>query len=331
MSPELEKNLVTVCAAIEKKYGKGSVMKLTDQAVMQPEDIIPSGSIELDTALGIGGYKKGRIIEMYGPEGCGKTTLALHAIAQAQSQGDRCALIDAEHSLNINYAKTIGVDFDDLTFSQPDYGEQALDIADMLVRSGALSLIVIDSVAALIPKAELDGDIGDQHVGRQARLMSQAMRKLAGVANSNNCAIFFINQTRMKIGVMFGSPITTSGGNALKFYASQRLDMTKGKLIKDSNDNIIGSYPRVKVVKNKLAPPYKNAEFELRFGVGIDKYADLLEAAVTDAVINKSGAWYSYKDSKIGQGKTNVVDFLKDNPEIEKEIREQVTEGRGLV
>lgn len=329
MSPSMSKALELVLGSVEKKYGKGAVMQLTDEPVIDPEAIVSSGSICLDSALGIGGYKKGRIVEIYGPESSGKTTLCLHAVANAQRQGKKCAYIDAEHSLDTTYAKNLGVDTGELLLSQPDYGEQALDITDMLAKSGEVGVIVIDSVAALVPQKELEGDMGDSHVGLQARMMSQAMRKLAGTVNQTGCIIIFVNQIRMKIGVMFGSPETTTGGNALKFYASQRLDIRRIGAIKQG-DKVIGNRTKVKVVKNKLAPPFREAEFDIRYGIGIDQLAEILDLAVEDDVINKSGAWYSYEDQRIGQGRENAISFLKDNEEIRNKVKTQILEYRGL-
>lgn len=329
MSPNMEKALDLVTSTIEKKYGKGILMKLTDKVAVDLENIISSGSIALDSALGIGGYRKGRIIEIYGPESSGKTTLTLHAVAEAQKQGITCAFIDAEHSLDPQYAQRLGVDLEKLLVSQPDYGEQALEVADMLAKSGEVGFIVIDSVAALVPKAELEGEMGDAHVGLQARMMSQAMRKLAGTVNKTNCIVFFINQIRMKIGVFFGNPETVSGGGALKFYASQRLDIRRIGAVKQG-DNIIGNKTRVKVVKNKLAPPFKEAEFEIRYGVGIDKLAEILDLGVEDQVINKSGSWYDYQGERLGQGKENSIAFLKENKELRQKIEDEILELRGL-
>jgi recombination protein RecA len=329
MSPETKNALADVCGLIEKKYGKGSILKLTDEAIINKDVTISSGSISLDVALGVGGYRRGRIIEIYGNESSGKTTLSLHAIAEAQRLGLAPCFIDAEHSLDPQYAQQIDVDLSKLLIAQPDYGEQALDIVDMLVRSGEIGIIVVDSVAALIPKAELEGEMGDTHVGRQARMMSQAMRKLAGICNMMNCTVIFINQTRMKIGVMFGSPITTTGGNALKFYASQRLNVSRIGDVKDK-DNVTGNKTRVKIVKNKLAPPKKIAEFDISFGIGIDKIGEILDLGSQDGIIEKSGAWYSYKNNKVGQGRLNAIQFLKEMPDMTTEIRQELLENRGL-
>jgi len=329
MSPGMKNALALVCSGIEKKYGQGAVMKLTDKPDIDKSMVIPSGSIALDTALGIGGYRRGRIIEVYGPESSGKTTLALHAIAEAQKLDEGTTFIDAEHSLDPDYAEMIGVDIDKMLIAQPDYGEQALDITDMLVRSGAMGLIVIDSVAALVPKKELEGEIGDYHVGAQARMMSQAMRKLTGVCSQTGCSIMFINQIRMKIGVMFGSPETTSGGNALKFYASQRLDIRRIGDLKD-RENLVGNKTKVKVVKNKTAPPKKIAEFDIVWGEGIDSTGEVLDLGVSDNIVNKSGAWYDYKGTRIGQGRSNAIEFLNEHKDIREEISTALLEYRGL-
>ena len=296
---------------IEKQFGKGSVMRLGDK-VDEKIEVISSGSISLDIALGVGGYPKGRIIEIFGPESSGKTTFALHAIAEAQKEGGLAAFIDAEHALDPRYAHALGVDIDNLIVSQPDTGEQALEIAEHLIRSGAISILVVDSVAALVPKVEIDGDMGDSHIGIQARLMSQAMRKLAGVINKTNCIAIFINQIREKVGVMFGSPETTSGGRALKFYASVRLDIRRVEQIKNGTD-VIGNLTRVRVVKNKVAPPFKVVDVDLIYGKGVSKEAEILDMAVNYEIINKSGSWFSYNDEKLGQGRENIKQFLKDN------------------
>jgi recombination protein RecA len=325
----MEKALDLVKGSVEKKFGKGILMKLTDEPVVDPNNIVPSGSINVDSALGIGGYRKGRIVEIYGPESSGKTTLCLHAVASAQMQDKICAFIDAEHSLDPTYAKHLGVDLDKLLVSQPDYGEQALELADMLAKSGEVGLIVIDSVAALVPQKELEGEMGDSHVGLQARMMSQAMRKLAGTVNQTGCIIIFVNQIRMKIGVMFGSPETTTGGGALKFYASQRLDIRRIGAIK-RGDKIIGNRTKVKVVKNKLAPPFREAEFDIRYGIGIDQIAEILDLAVEDDVVRKAGAWYSYKDDRIGQGRENAISYLKENDDLRNAIKNEVLDLRGL-
>ena len=307
---------------IEKQFGKGSVMKLGDFQAMNVE-AIPTGALSLDIALGIGGIPRGRIIEVYGPESSGKTTLALHMIAEAQKMGGEAAFIDAEHALDPVYAKHLGVDIDNLIVSQPDTGEQALEIAEALVRSGALDVIVIDSVAALVPKAEIDGDMGDSHIGLQARLMSQALRKLAGAINKSKCVIVFINQLREKVGVMFGNPETTAGGRALKYYASVRLDIRKVENIKQDGE-VVGNRARVKVVKNKVAPPFREAEFDIVYGKGISKEGNILDIAVNLDIIEKSGSWFSYNGERIGQGRENVKKYLIDNPEVAKEVEEKI-------
>ncbi|WP_250672839.1 recombinase RecA [Paraclostridium ghonii] len=312
------KALNSALSQIEKDFGKGSVMKLGEAKGMAI-DVIPTGSIGLDIAVGIGGLPKGRIVEIYGPESSGKTTVTLHAVAEAQKQGGIAAFIDAEHALDPIYAKALGVDVDNLIVSQPDTGEQALEIAEALIRSGAIDIIVVDSVAALVPKAEIEGDMGDSHVGLQARLMSQALRKLTGSIKKSNCVAIFINQLREKVGVMFGSPETTTGGRALKFYSSVRLDVRKIDTIKQG-DKVMGSRTRVKVVKNKVAPPFKQAEFDIMYGEGISKVGDLLDIAADIDVIKKSGAWYSYNETKLGQGRENVKKFLADNPDLTEEV-----------
>lgn len=309
-----EKALAAALGQIEKSYGKGSVMKLGQKQELNIESI-PTGSIGLDAALGIGGIPKGRIIEIFGPESSGKTTLTLHAIAEAQKQGGTCAFIDAEHALDPVYARKLGVNIDDLIISQPDTGEQALEIADTLVRSGAIDLLIVDSVAALVPKAEIDGDMGDSHMGLQARLMSQALRKLTASISRTNCVIIFINQIRMKIGVMFGSPETTTGGNALKFYASVRLDIRRIGSIKDK-DEVIGNQTRVKIVKNKVAPPFRTVEFDIMYGEGISRTGELIDLGVKHELVEKAGAWFSYNGTRIGQGRENAKQFMKNNPEI---------------
>ncbi len=307
---------------IEKQFGKGSVMKLGEFQAMNVE-AIPTGALSLDIALGIGGIPRGRIIEVYGPESSGKTTLALHMIAEAQKMGGEAAFVDAEHALDPVYAKHLGVDIDNLIVSQPDTGEQALEIAEALVRSGALDVIVIDSVAALVPKAEIDGDMGDSHIGLQARLMSQALRKLAGAINKSKCCIVFINQLREKVGVMFGNPETTAGGRALKYYASVRLDIRKIENIKQDGE-VVGNRARVKVVKNKVAPPFREAEFDIVYGKGISKEGNILDIAVNLDIIEKSGSWFSYNGDRIGQGRENVKKYLMDNKEIAKEVEEKI-------
>ena len=320
---ERQKALENVLGQIEKQFGKGSIMKLGDESAKLNLESIPTGSIDLDIALGIGGIPKGRIVEIYGPESSGKTTVTLHMIAEAQKRGGVAAFIDAEHALDPMYAEKIGVKINDLIVSQPDTGEQALEIVDALVRSGAVDIVVVDSVAALVPKAEISGDMGDSHVGLQARLMSQALRKLTGVINKSNCTVIFINQLRMKIGVMFGNPETTTGGNALKFYASVRLDVRKVDTIKKEND-VIGSRTRIKVVKNKVAPPFKQAEFDIMYGEGISREGSILDVAATAEIIKKSGSWYSYEGNKIGQGRENVKDYLIQNPEVCNEIEKAI-------
>ena len=308
---------------LDKAYGKGTVMKLSDSPV-QDVDAIPSGSLGLDLALGIGGYPRGRVVEIYGPESSGKTTLTLHAIAEAQKAGGIAAFIDAEHAFDRFYAEKLGIDLDNLIISQPDHGEQALEIADNLVRSGALDIIVIDSVAALTPKSEIEGEMGDSKMGLQARLMSQALRKLTGSINKTNCTMIFINQLREKIGVMFGNPETTTGGNALKFYASVRLDIRRSTQIKESDGNVAGNKTRVKVVKNKVAPPFKTAEFDIMYGEGVSKVGEILDLAVELDIIKKSGSWFSYDDTKLGQGRDAVKSLIKDNPELMDELEAKV-------
>ena len=319
---EKRKALEAALGQIEKQFGKGSIMKLGEYKEMNIE-AIPTGALSLDIALGIGGIPRGRIIEVYGPESSGKTTLALHAIAETQKMGGEAAFIDAEHALDPVYAKHLGVDIDNLIVSQPDTGEQALEIVEALTRSGAVDIIVVDSVAALVPKAEIDGDMGDAHVGLQARLMSQALRKLAGVVNKSKTVILFINQLREKVGVMFGNPETTTGGRALKFYASVRLDIRKIENIKQDGE-VIGNRARVKVVKNKVAPPFREAEFDIIYGKGISKVGNILDIAVNLDIVNKAGAWFSYNGEKIGQGRENAKAYLEENPEIMKEIEDKV-------
>lgn len=317
-----EQALEEALKKIEKEFGKGSIMRLGDE-VDRKIEVIPSGSIALDKALGVGGYPKGRIIEIYGPESSGKTTFALHALANAQKNGGFAAFIDAEHALDPIYAKALGVDIENLILSQPDNGEQALDIAEALIKSGSVDILVVDSVAALVPEAELNGDMGDSHVGLHARLMSQAMRKLAGIINKTNCVAIFINQIREKVGIMFGNPETTTGGRALKFYASVRLDIRRGEAIKDGT-NILGNRTVVKVVKNKVAPPFKTAEVEIIYGQGISRLGEIVDLAVKYEIINKSGAWFSYNGTKIAQGRENTKEYLKNNPDILKEVEEKV-------
>lgn len=314
-----EKALELALGQIEKQFGKGAIMLMGDAASKIQVSTIPTGCIELDAALGVGGLPRGRIIEIYGPESSGKTTIALHAIAEAQKMGGMCVFIDAEHALDPVYAEKLGINMDKLYVSQPDNGEQALDIADALVRSGAIDVIVIDSVAALVPKAELEGDMGDSHVGLQARLMSQALRKLAGVVGKSHTCVIFINQLREKVGVMFGNPETTTGGKALKFFASVRMDVRRIDTLKQDNE-AIGNRTRIKIVKNKVAPPFRTAEFDIIYGEGISKEGSLLDMAARNKIITKTGAWYSYGDIRIGQGRENARNFLKDNPELCKEI-----------
>lgn len=323
MDDNKAKALKAALGQIEKQFGKNTIMHLGDNSAALDVDVVSTGSLGLDIALGIGGLPKGRIVEIYGPESSGKTTLTLQAIAECQKQGGTCAFIDAEHALDPVYARKLGVNTDDLLVSQPDNGEQALEITDMLVRSGALDMIVIDSVAALTPSAEIEGEMGDSHMGLQARLMSQALRKITGNAKRSNCMVIFINQIRMKIGVMFGSPETTTGGNALKFYASVRLDIRRIGAVK-SGDEIIGNQTRVKVIKNKMAPPFRQAEFEITYGEGTNHLAEVIDLGVEIGVVGKAGAWYSYGDEKIGQGKANSVLFLKDNPAIAEEIEAKI-------
>ena len=323
-----QKALESALGQIERQFGKGSIMKLGDNAVMDVEST-STGSIGLDIALGIGGIPKGRIIEIYGPESSGKTTLTLHAIAEEQKCGGVCAFVDAEHALDPTYAKKLGVDLDELLISQPDAGEQALEITDTLVRSGAVSMVVVDSVAALTPKSELEGDMGDHQVGAQARLMSQAMRKLTGSISKSKCTVIFINQIRMKIGVMFGSPETTSGGNALKFYSSVRLDIRRIGAIKD-RDEVVGNATRVKVVKNKVAPPFKQVEFDIMYGEGISKRGELIDLGVKGGIVEKSGSWFSYGDQRIGQGRENAKTFLKENAVIAWEKEDKIRASHGL-
>src|SRR5690348_6401789 len=327
-APDREKALDIALGNIEKQYGKGSVMRLGDET-RAPLEVIPTGSIALDVALGLGGLPRGRVVEIYGPESSGKTTVALHAVASAQRAGGIVAFIDAEHALDPDYAKALGVDTDALLVSQPDSGEQALEIADMLVRSGALSLVVIDSVAALVPRAEIEGEMGDSHVGLQARLMSQALRKITGALSNSNTTAVFINQLREKIGVMFGSPETTTGGRALKFYASVRMDVRRIETLKDGGD-AVGNRTRVKVVKNKVAPPFKQAEFDIVYGEGISREGSLIDVGVEQGLIRKSGAWYTYESDQLGQGKENVRNFLRDNPDLADEIEKRIKEKLGI-
>ncbi len=324
-----QKALDAALSQIERAFGKGSIMKLGDNDKVVETEVIPTGSLALDIALGIGGLPRGRVVEIYGPESSGKTTLALHAVAEAQNCGGACAFVDAEHALDPVYAKKLGVNTDELLISQPDTGEQALEIADTLVRSGAIDVLVVDSVAALVPRAELEGEMGDTHVGLQARLMSQALRKLTGSIAKSRCTIIFINQIRMKIGVMYGSPETTTGGNALKFYASVRLDIRRTGAIKD-RDEIVGNHTRVKVVKNKMAPPFKTIEFDIMYGAGISKMGELLDLGAAQGTIEKSGSWYSYNDQRIGQGRENAKQFLLDHPDVATAIENAVRAQAGL-
>jgi len=324
------KALEAAIGQIEKAFGKGSVMKLGQRESVVDVQAISTGSLGLDIALGIGGFPKGRIIEVYGPESSGKTTLALHAVAEAQKQGGNCAFVDAEHALDPIYAKKLGVDLDELLISQPDAGEQALEIADTLVRSGAIDVLVVDSVAALVPRAELEGEMGDTHVGLQARLMSQALRKLTSSISRSNCLVIFINQIRLKIGVMFGNPETTTGGNALKFYASVRLDIRRIGAIKD-RDEVVGNQTRVKVVKNKVAAPFRTVEFDIMYGEGISKNGELLDLGVAAGLVEKAGAWFSYNGQRIGQGRENSKNFLLENPSVADEIETAIRQNAGLV
>jgi len=326
---EKKKALDLAISQIEKQFGKGSIMRLGENAKLNIE-VVPTGSLDLDIALGIGGLPRGRIIEIFGPESSGKTTVSLHAIAETQKLGGVAAFIDAEHALDPSYAERLGVDIENLIISQPDTGEQALEITEALVRSGAVDIVVVDSVAALVPKAEIEGEMGDSHIGLQARLMSQALRKLAGSINKSNTIVIFINQLREKVGVMFGNPETTTGGRALKFYASVRLDVRRIDSIKQG-DEIIGNRTRVKVVKNKLAPPFKQAEFDIMYGAGISKEGSLLDAGVTTNIINKSGSWYSYGEHRLGQGRENSKEFLRENPTIAKEIEDKIRAKLGLI
>ena len=325
MDENRKKALSAALSQIEKQFGKGSVMRMGDSGALHDVEAISTGSLGLDIALGIGGVPRGRVVEIYGPESSGKTTLTLQIIAEAQKSGGTCAFVDAEHALDPVYAEKLGVNIDDLLVSQPDTGEQALEITDMLVRSGAVDVVVVDSVAALTPKAEIEGDMGDSHMGLQARLMSQALRKLTANIKRANTLVIFINQIRMKIGVMFGNPETTTGGNALKFYASVRMDIRRIGAIK-KGDEVIGSQTRVKVVKNKVAPPFKQTEFEILYGEGISREGELIDLGVQHGLINKAGAWYSYNGDRIGQGKDNVRNFLKENPEIAQELEAQLRE-----
>ena len=323
------KALESALQQIEKQYGKGSVMKLGDTGANMNVEVVTSGSLSLDAALGLGGFPKGRIVEIYGPESSGKTTVALHAVAEVQKRGGIAGFIDAEHALDPVYAANIGVDINNLYISQPDNGEQALEITETMVRSGAVDIVIVDSVAALVPKAEIEGDMGDSHVGLQARLMSQALRKLTAVISKSNCIVIFINQLREKVGVMFGNPETTTGGRALKFYASVRLDVRRIEALKAGGE-VVGNRTRVKVVKNKVAPPFREAEFDIMFGQGISKEGDVLDLAVEENIIQKSGAWFAYNDEKIGQGRENAKQFLKEHPEVMDEVEAKVREVYGF-
>ena len=325
-----QKALDAALSQIERSFGKGSVMKLGQRDHVSEVETVSTGSLGLDIALGIGGLPRGRVVEIYGPESSGKTTLALHVIAEAQKTGGTCAFVDAEHALDPGYARKLGVDIEELLISQPDAGEQALEIADTLVRSGAIDVLVVDSVAALVPRAELEGEMGDHHVGLQARLMSQALRKLTGSIARSRCMVIFINQIRMKIGVMFGSPETTSGGNALKFYSSVRLDIRRIGAIKN-HDDVVGNQTRVKVVKNKMAPPFKVVEFDIMYGEGISKAGELLDLGVNAEIVEKSGSWFSYDGQRIGQGRQNTKSFLLENPEIAESIEQKIRENAGLL
>ena len=328
ISPDKEKAAETAMVQIERQFGKGSIMKIGSQPIVDVP-VIPTGSLALDKALGVGGIPRGRVIEIFGPESSGKTTLALHAIASAQKKGGIAAFIDAEHALDVGYAKKLGVNCEELLVSQPDTGEQALEITDMLIRSGAMDIVVIDSVAALVPRAEIEGEMGDSHMGLQARLMSQALRKLTGTINKTMTSLIFINQIRMKIGVVFGNPETTTGGNALKFYSSVRLDIRRIGAIKDGQE-IVGNRTRVRVVKNKMAPPFKEAEFDIMYGEGISKTGDLVDAGVEAGIIEKSGSWYSYDGERIGQGRENVKKFLSENPDIYNSAVAKIKKALGL-
>ena len=323
INEEKKKALEAALGHIEKQYGKGSVMKLGESSANMQVETVPTGSLSLDIALGVGGVPKGRIIEIYGPESSGKTTVALHMVAEVQKRGGIAGFIDAEHALDPVYAKNIGVDIDNLYISQPDNGEQALEITETMVRSGAVDIVIVDSVAALVPKAEIEGDMGDSHVGLQARLMSQALRKLTAVISKSNCVVIFINQLREKVGVMFGNPETTTGGRALKFYASVRMDVRRVETLKQGGE-MVGNHTRVKVVKNKVAPPFKQAEFDIMFGTGISREGDILDLAADCSIVNKSGAWYAYEGDKIGQGRENAKLFLREHPEIRDEIEKMV-------
>jgi recombination protein RecA len=327
---EKGKALEAALSQIERAFGKGSIMRMGSKGQMEDIEVISTGSLGLDLALGIGGLPKGRIVEIYGPESSGKTTLALHVIAEAQKKGGTCAFIDAEHALDPGYARKLGVDVDNLLISQPDAGEQALEIADTLVRSGAIDVLVVDSVAALVPKAELEGEMGDSHVGLHARLMSQALRKLTGTVSRSNCLLIFLNQIRLKIGVMFGNPETTTGGNALKFYASIRMEIRRIGAIKD-REEVVGNQTRVKVVKNKMAPPFRQVEFDITYGEGISKIGELVDLGVKAGIVEKSGAWFSFDSQRIGQGRENAKQFLKANPQVAATIEERIRAQSGKV
>jgi recombination protein RecA len=331
VNSEKEKAIEVAISAVERQFGKGSIMRLgNDEPLIRDIQVISTGSISLDIALGVGGVPRGRIIEIYGPESSGKTTLSLHIVAESQKKGGVCGYIDAEHAMDVGYARKLGVRTDDLLLSQPDTGEQGLEIAEMLVRSGAIDVLVIDSVAALVPKAELEGEMGDAHMGVQARLMSQALRKLTGTISKSQTCVVFINQIRMKIGVMFGNPETTTGGNALKFYASQRMDIRRIGAIKNG-ETVVGNRTRVKVVKNKMAPPFKEVEFDIMYGTGISREGDLVDLASQENILEKSGAWYSFNGERIGQGRENAKDYLRDHPEIARELERRVLEKFGLL
>ena len=323
------KALDAAVTQIEKAYGKGSIMRLGDSDINMNIETVPTGSLSLDLALGLGGIPKGRVVEIYGPESSGKTTVALHMVAEVQKRGGIAGFIDAEHALDPAYAKNIGVDIDNLYISQPDNGEQALEITETMVRSGAVDIVIVDSVAALVPKAEIDGDMGDSHMGLQARLMSQGLRKLTGIMAKSNCTVIFINQLREKIGIVFGSPETTTGGRALKFYASVRMEVRRAEALKNSGE-VVGKRVKVKVVKNKIAPPFREAEFDIMFGKGISREGDILDLAAAEDIIDKSGAWYAYQGSKIGQGRENAKQFLREHPEIMAEVETKVRAAHGL-
>jgi len=328
--PDQKKALAAAVAQIEKQFGKGSIMKLGSDNVASGVEVIPTGSLGLDLAIGVGGYPRGRVIEVYGPESSGKTTLALHAIAEAQRKGGTAAFVDAEHALDPNYSRALGVDLDNLLIAQPDTGEQALEITETLVRSGAVDIVVVDSVAALVPRAEIEGEMGDSHMGLQARLMSQALRKLTGVISKSRSCVVFINQIRMKIGVMFGNPETTTGGNALKFYSTIRLDIRKIATIKDS-DAVVGSRTRVRVVKNKVAPPFREAEFDITYGTGISRIGEIIDIGVREDIVEKSGAWFSYGSERLGQGRENVKNFLAENNDLASRIEHDVRVKLGMI